>query len=515
MTDTLGAKTATQWPGRILQAGAVGFAAIGLITTLGFWWTQGRRPLGNDSFSYLEYSKRFVDQFPDRFGDWWPYGYPVLGALLSKFGLSAYHALQTISILSIAVVVASAWLILNPGKQRRHEVAAVLAAGCCAPGTILTLAGPMSEPLFLALLFGLAISLGGWPSPRAIVASMALMVCVFCVRYVGAFSFGLVLVYLFLYRQPLRAVGLWRMATQSYLFCTLLAAGLCLTNYLAFGRITGPHPVGQESPFTWPVHLADFGWGLVGLFTSGAGAAVMRLVGGSGSPGALLIGWAIVLAISVLLVFAWRSARSEFLRPMVLLVVSYALTMVTFRSVVPFDALSSPRSVLPVLFPLCFVTLCTAQQMWRSVLVVISVALFVVAVVLAGRGMSPAVNPDISELGEQLRVRVRPGDTVAVNAHAIHLAAWFPNAFVPTNVSVGGGDVAGKSTHPWSLGSSTFSVIAFPVEPKSVRDTVMSAWNPLISEAINSGTVSVVHQSRDGVILRIAATEPYPQHRNR
>jgi hypothetical protein len=472
---------------RIEKSGIAGVAALALIGGLSLLWTGGHRPLGNDSFYYLEFAKRFVTHLPNHFGGLGPFGYPVVGALFSHLtGMTVYRALFLVSLLSFATVVALAWWALNPRAKSTSVALLALAACCSAPAVPLLVATPMSEPLFSALLFCLAVSLGYWPSRWAIVLTMVMMLGAFSVRYAGVFAFGMVPLYALTIRRQLRETGRWLTVLLAYVGSVSVAAAFCYSNYRVLGHISG-QPVGQESLLSWPIHLADFGWGLIGTFFSGVETAALRSAGGTGSPIAMTIGLLVIGGIFALLVNAWRRSALPFVRPMVLLAGCYVLSIVTLRATTPFDAVSSPRMFVPALFPLSFILIAGVGAKGAAFLRVFSGTLILAGAVLAGRGMSAEAYPDVSRVREELRSYLQPSDTVAVNGESNSLAAWFPNYFAPSTATWG-------ASPDWDPNLTTYTVIAMR---RATHD-----WDGLIGKAISDGRVDVIARNANYVILK-------------
>ena len=89
-------------PGRdwLKCLGPASVILLGMILA-GLLYTRGQRILSNDSFCYLAYAKQFKEHLPDRLGDWWPFGFRVAGALVSRFtGVSAHTGLFVVSALA-------------------------------------------------------------------------------------------------------------------------------------------------------------------------------------------------------------------------------------------------------------------------------------------------------------------------------------------------------------------------------------------------------------------------------
>jgi hypothetical protein len=482
-----------------LNPAVIAVAGVILICLLSLTWTRGDRVLGNDSFGYLERVKQFRESLPTHFGDWWPFGYPLVGAAISRLGLSAYASLIAVAILSYGAIIACFWGAL-PKEQRGFTALLVLAAACCAPVCPLLLATILSEPLFSAVLFGLAISLSRWPSSRAIIVSVIMALGAFGVRYAGAFALGLVLLWALLRREDLKRANNRRLFLITYCAGVFVAAILCYLNYRYFGRVAGPQPIGQEEFSSWPRHLAEFCWGSVSALVS---SGILRALGGISNPvcvGAGLAGAGIVAAY---LFRVWKKQISVTTAAMVLLIVSYSLAVVSLRAFTPFDNLSSARTFLPVLFPIAYLVAVDCSPRFTWAVRAIASLFLAIGVALALRGMSPDIKPDTAEAKSALEAVLKPGHSVAVNGNARSLAAYFDNGFKPL-VAEGkdGLTVFWDAPERWDPQGADFTVIARTSENRNAdsfqRDS--AKWDTSIARAVNGGQARVVMQT-DRVIL--------------
>ncbi len=452
---------------------------------------------------------------PNRFGDWWPFGYPLIGSWLGLIGIPPFQALILVSALSFASVGALyTWAHGNWPKNWR--TALLLLASCSvAPAVPLLLATPMSEPLFAVLLFAMAIFLGYWPNRWAIIASMIMMLFAFCVRYAGIFCFGAVFCYAMTVRKSLIETRAAKIVLMSWLGCVLVAAALCYTNYRAFGRFTGPQPTGQESFFTLPSHLSDLGYGGLGVFFSGGAQALRDWAEEAGNLARLSVGWAFMLAVFGLLVHSWRNPTNIFVRPMALVCLAYLSSMILLRSTTPFDNLNTPRTFVPALFPIAFLV-STTHAFGKNYMFQIGVALLMaIGILLAGRGMSPAVNLDITKLANELKFQLRPHDTVAVDGRATALAARFPNAFFPTAVDRTGVSAIWGPSSLWQPGRTNFTVFGGAPSDGKTSDGPYPEWSTIVAAAVHNGQVTIIHSDANGMILKCNQLDPPSTRRYR
>jgi hypothetical protein len=466
--------------------------AVAMIISVEMIWSRGQRLLGHDSFAYLEFAKQFKEHPPTRLGDWWPFGFPVTGTLVSLLtGVSTYTALFIVSALAYWSVLSG--LVLESLRSTATKLTTLVftSALACAPICAVLLIGPMSEPLFTATLFWLAWSMAYWPKRTAIAFSVGLALVAFCIRYAGIFAFGVVALYALIRFNRIREKK--SLVTFAILYGLGVAAALVLmyTNYLFYGHATGPQPVGKESFLSWPIHLAAFGWSPVEAFISGA---LLKDVGGIGNWRALLIGWTSTTLMLGLCLYAWKRPASLVARPAALLAAAYILSMVTLRATTPFDAVSSGRTFLPVLFLLGLLAFQICRARAPRALVVASVLSLVLSLILALRGVSKETYGPISGAITPLARVLTAESTVAVNAQAVSLAAYFPNHFFLT---------ADPSALPPSPGASQFVVIVAKRTGRYGQQVGFEAnWLDFADGALKAGTASLVERNADFIILR-------------
>jgi hypothetical protein len=483
------------------RATRIAFFGTLCVLLLGAIWTRGERVLGNDSYAYLERAKQFRQSFPTHFGDWWPYGFPLLGTAVSLTGLSSYLSLVAVSAAAIFGVVVSFWHFV-PGRENKNCVAIfVLLAALCAPVCPLTLVGILSEPLFSACLFGLAFALSCWPSRSAIVLSMVLGTLAFTVRYVGALTYGLIAIHALLLWETLAATKRRLFFFSLYGAALAVAAFCCYLNYRHFGRISGPQPVGREQFSSWPVQLAAFGWSPVSAFISGG---ILKALGGIAAVQALIAGFTSVLIGAFFLLRSWLRPATPAVRPLVLIVAAYSVGIVTLRATTPFDDLHSARTFLPILFPLAYMTLVQVHQRWHRLTILICSVLVVGEIALALRGMSADVKPAIDKGHEALGRVLRPNQTVAINGKATSVAAYFPNRFYPIAQADEGLTVFWEPTEKWIPSATDYTLIVlWPPEEGSDQ---LRNWSALISPKIADGLVILVGRDDAFILLRSADT---------
>ena len=480
--------------------GLAGVILLGMILA-GLVYTRGQRILSNDSFCYLAYAKQFKDYLPDRLGDWWPFGFPVAGALVSRLtGVSAHTGLFVVSALAYGSVLAGFFLVLPRAMRTRPSTLACAAALACAPVCLHLLYATMSEPLFAAALFWLAVSLACWPRPAAVILSAGLALMAFCAKYAGIFALGVIALHALANFKRLRQTRSVTLVAAIYTLAVAAAAGLMYTNYRVFGHATGPQPFGKESFLSWPVQLADFGWSPVGAFIS---VTVLQAMGGIKTWVRLLLGWASAALMLSLCLHAWKRDNIVFSKPMALTAAAYFLSIVTLRSSTPFESISTPRTFLAVLFPLGVLAFQAVTSRGSRIVAVASCLSLALSLLTAGRGWSKELYGDVSHARAALARVITRESSVAVNGPAASLAAYFPNPFFPVASSEDGLCPVWGPTARWDPQKRDFTVIVPKRTGRFGREAPFEGnWLELISTALASNKVSLVESNAECIILR-------------
>lgn len=399
-------------------AAATVLVAAGLTALLAFAAYRGQRIIGFDSHYYLEYAKQFRTSWPQQFGTHWPFGYPLLGAALAPLAGSTFHGLLGVSWLAWLATCA---LLREPLARALGPVPAgiALVGLAAAPIVVIELGTLRSELAYTVLQTAALAGLARSEAPRAAWCAAAAVVLGLTIRYAGVLGLPILGVWLLWTSRGLTGWARWRRLAP-----VVAAAGCCVALLLWNQRVTGFTSGASRPPGPgWaglPATVADLGWGaIVSLSSIGVRAPW------AGHPaGLLLVGWLAAATIFGLAAWAWLRPVTPWSRPFALGLAGYAVGMVALASLRDFDALYNGRSFLPAL-PLAFV-LGLERFHFRPWLGVALVAACVVApgLVVAARGISPAITPDFAPVVARLHGTLSPGETVGVNLHAMGLSAW-------------------------------------------------------------------------------------------
>jgi hypothetical protein len=381
-----------------------------------FTYRTGRM-LTFDGYYYCELAKGFSRSWPDRFGNHWPFGYPLMGGLVARMGIPAYEALCLVSLVMLATLLILAARIL--GKHPFRWV--VLTALAATPIIGVQLFGVLTELPFAAILLGLAVSLAHWPKRMALWTAALCAVLSLGVRYAGVITLPILAVWLISQWKVLRST---RRLGEAITACVAASAvmGLLLAiniykSHHASGADRGPMP-----GFSTLAHQCmDLGWSALSALVSGG----LRDRIGMDTLGGKLIGSSIFFVLCALCLRAWLRPRSPFSRPLALTTFGYLTGMAALRCIGNFDDLYNARTFLPVLFPLGLL-LAEPAASSRASLLIGCALLLASGTVASVRGISRQIGGDVRTAIAPLRLQLDPGDTVAINDDAFSLAAYIP-----------------------------------------------------------------------------------------
>jgi hypothetical protein len=393
--------------------GAVTIAAAVSLVLAALTYRAGRL-LTFDGYHYVELAKQFTSVWPDRFGNHWPFGYPLMGALLARIGFPAYEALGLLSVASLIGLLACSARILGQHPLRLPWMVSLAAA----PVLAVQLFGVLTELPLAAILIALAACLGHWPARTAIWSAAGCAVAALGIRYAGIIAFPAFALWLVVRRHDLQAAGQQRTAIAAGLAAVAVAAFLLGLNVVQSGHLSGASRTGAGGLAMLPREFVDFGWSIPSALFAGG----LRERLGPGVPG-LMVGGVVFAALTALCAWAWLRPKTRFSRPLALVVFGYASGMAVLHCVGSFDPLYNARTFLPILFPCgLLVAECLAdRRLWLALAAGILVA---AGTASAARGLSREVGGDVRAAVAPVRARLAAGDVVAINDHAFSLSAY-------------------------------------------------------------------------------------------
>ena len=386
---------------------------------LAFLAVRTGRLLTFDGYHYVEFAKRFVHEWPDRFGNHWPFGWPLAGGLLARLGVPAYYALLGLSAAAMLGLLAGAALVLRAHSARLAVLCAVGAAPVIAP----QLTGVLAELPFAAALLALALCLAHWPHRAALWGAAGCALLALGIRYAGLVALAMIVVRLAEQRANLRSAARLSEALAAAFSTALVCALLLGLNILKSGHASGAQRGNPPGLAALPHELASYGWSAPSALIVGG---LRDLVGPDTSAG-VVIGGACFLAVAALCARSWRRPLTAYSRPLALVALGYSAGMGVLHCIGEFDALYNARTFLPALTPLALLAAerLAARRAWLLGLC----ALVVVAGTVASyRGISREIGGDVAPSVPLLRTLLAPADRIAINDHAFAVAAYFPNA---------------------------------------------------------------------------------------
>jgi hypothetical protein len=457
----------------VIFAFGVGLAA--------FTYRTGRI-LTFDGYFYCELAKGFSQSWPDRFGNHWPFGYPLMGGLVARMGIPAYEALCLVSLVMLATL-----LILAAGILEKHPFRwAVIAALTAAPIVGVQLFGVLTELPFAAVLLGLAASLAHWPKRAALWSAALCAVLALGVRYAGIITLAILAVWLIDQWKMLRSTRHLGEAIAACFAASAVMGLLLAINIYKSHHASGADRGAMPGFFTFPHQCVDLGWSALSALVAGG----LRDRVGVDTTGGKLIGGVVFFALCALCWRTWLRPRSPFSRPLALTAFGYMTGMAALSCIGNFDALYNARTFLPALFPL---GLLFAERTiaCRALLLTGCALLFAVGIAASVRGISRQIGGDVHTAVAPLSLRLDPGDTVAINDDAFSLAAYIP-----------------QMTHrvwfeywPDELADRFLVVAAQPHDRMGNNAILSPGWVNLCARLISSGHYKCLVQTSSVIVL--------------
>ncbi len=399
-----------------LKPGAhpLAFAATVLGAVFSLLLFRHGRLLTFDAYHYCEFAKQFAETWPDRFGNHWPFGYPIAGSLLVRVGAPGYFALVAVSLASLYFLNLLTARLLNDHPSRVWIVLAI----ATTPIIGAELLGVLTELPFALALMGLVASLAEWPSRRALWASAVWAVVALSIRYAGVIALAALATWLLAQNRPLRSAGRWWEAFFATAIAGLASGGLLFINVIKSGHASGADRGNPEGLGALPSQIVDFGWSVPSALIAGGVRDHFALNAWSGE----VIGWLVFSALTALCVLAWFKPCSRASRSLALVALGYCLGMCVLHCIGDFDSLYNARTFLPAVIPLAVLLAERIQR--RRVTLLLCAILTGAGLVAAVRGISLEIGGNVQPAMSVLRERLKPTDCVAINDHALAVAAF-------------------------------------------------------------------------------------------
>lgn len=396
-----------------LPSVSLAFAAGAILTLLTF---RAGPLLAFDEYHFVEFAKQFSVTWPDRFGNHWPFGWPLAGGLLTRLGIPAFVSLVLLAFGALAVLLACTASALKSHPLQAVVLVTVAAAPIIAP----QIGGVLTELPFSAALLGLGLLLSRWPSRGAMWGAAGCAVLALSIRYAGLVALAVIAVHLIDNWRALHEARRLREAIVALAAASSVSALLLGLNILKSGHASGADRGSPAGLLTLPLELATFGWSAPSALVAGG----LRDHIGADSPLGWVIGTVCFLALTALCVVSWFRPRSVCSRPLAVMALGYAVAMGVLHCIGDFDALYNARTFLPAWAPLAilFAEQFTERRLWLiSACGLVSVA----GLLAASRGISREICGDVHAAVAALRARIGPRDHIVINDYALTLSAYF------------------------------------------------------------------------------------------
>jgi len=442
--------------------------------------------LGFDQYYYCELAKQFASSWPDRFGNAWPFGYPMAGALLGRLGLPAFESLVAASAACLLVLLATSAMVL---RGRPLGWLAVLALAAC-PVISTQLGGLGSELPFSAAFMALMVCLALWPARGAVWAAPLCALLGFGFRYASLIGFPVLGVWIIRHWAGLQSARRLGEAVLATGLAAAAAGCLLACNAMVSGHMSGMDRGSGSGLHSLPIELSQLGWSVPSAI---AGGWWRFEVGIRTAPGRLL-GGLFCGAMLGLCLWAWLRPRSRYSRPLALGATSYMLGMAVLHCVGGFDSLDNPRTFLPAFAPLLL--LAVERLGARRLLIGAGCgALLGLGIAASLRGISRQIGGDVRAAVEPLRGRIGPADRIAINDDAFSISAYFPQA--TDRVYEAFWD--GRNTDRFLV------LCAKPVDRFGASAGLSPLWTRIVSDEVARGGYRYILQTRSVVVAERAS----------
>jgi hypothetical protein len=465
------------WDLKVAVAGA--FALAAALAALKY---RGGPVLGFDPYYYCELAKQFTARWPDRFGNDWPFGYPMAGALLARLGLPAFESLVAVSAVSLAVLLAASAMV---SRGRPLAWLAVSALAAC-PVISTQLGGLGSELPFSAAFMALIVSLAHWPARGALWAAPLCALLALGLRYAGVLGFPLLGLWIVLRRAELRSARHLGEAILATGLAAGAAACLLAWNMVASGHVSGTDRGAGSGLCSLPAEMSQFGWSVPSALVGGG----WRFDVGLQSTQGRLLGGLSFAAVLGLCLCSWLRPRSRYSRPLALGAMAYAFGMAVFHCVGNFDSLDNPRTFLPAFAPLLL--LCVERLGDRRLLIAAGCgALVASGIAASARGISRQIGGDVRAAVEPLRGRIGSDDRIAINDDAFSIAAYFPQAT----------DRVHEVSWDGSNADRFLVLCAKPINRLGTSAGLPALWNRVVSDEVGRGGYRYLVHTRSVIVV--------------
>lgn len=459
---------------------------VALVLALGLCWAAYRQGilLSYDGYHYCELAKTFSASWPDHLGDFWPFGWPLLGGLVARTGLvGGYGALLLLAFASLTLILLLAVVAVAQVPARL----AVLCAIAAAPVMAVQVVGVLTELPFTACTLALALTLAQANRPSACWLAAACCLSGFTIRYAGIFLPAIWAVWLVANGKNLAAEGRLQRHGLAWLVTVLLAGLLIATNLVYSGLASGGDRGAPGSLLNLPRQLALFGWSAPSALVAGG---VRDLIGAESALG-LAIGGTCFAGLALFLGWCLLDPRSQWTRPLALTALGYAFAIAAMRSVAYFDGVYNARTFLPVVPPL-FILVAERAADRPRLLIALCVLSCSCGLMAAVRGVSRQTSADVRPAIGPLLARLDRNSTIGINDYAYTVAAYVRQP--TTRVFI-------ESLAPSEL--TTFVIIAGKPLQRSVIDQPLSPeWRLAVHELVRKWHYEVILDNGGLVLLQ-------------
>jgi hypothetical protein len=455
--------------------------------------TRGERVVNWDAFQYISLARVLSGHFPNHLGGHYPWGFPLLAGPLIAAHVQPYFALVSISIVAYGILLFVISRALGEHAQTRTLRMFVPALGLI-PIVFVFASDAMSESLFTLLVFCAAWLLTKWSQPRTIYLTALVIVLAFSVRYAGAFLVPGVVAWVVRDRFTVRSIPL-RHALAGIAITGAAIAALLLSNLHATGFVSGgPMTPGDHTLTAFMHHLADFGFGAIGMVPGRVSVLLFyadpRIEFATGLLCAVVL---IGIAIEGL-----RARRNALTNACSLLFLSYLATILFLQSATTFA--DPGRYFIPAI-PLLFVVVLDLLSNRALIVTAITGLLFVIAVHTGARAPESGVSKDLSATSAFLQSGLGPTTRVLINFDALSLSSRLNGT-----IWVGFHDYDPKLGYVFAIDPSRFlphrNDYLVICAHQAGHPSIEPYWMKYLTAAIRNGQTKVVYANHNVIVAQ-------------